>query len=514
MPNEVLRTNRRQALRGLGGFTVALPFLPSVLRSSEVRAATSRPKNFVMMGTGHGTVLGNNYFPGEHLLSASEQLPGAHQIRAGMLAAKIDGEQTVLSPTLRAPSSLLTPKLVEKMNILRGVDIAFDVGHQTGALLGNYARNNGSTPGGSGPDFYIPTIDQIMAWSPNFYGDLAYVRERSIHVDRGDAGASLSWNHSNPTARTGPITGMPSTLDAQTLFKKIFVPLDNGTTTVVARKPIVDRVLESYRNLRNGNRRLSVVDRQRIDDHMARLNELERRLNVTSGPNVAGCKASKIPADTAPYRGKEDPVNAGKVHQLMNDVVAAAFACGSSRIATIAAQGPFTNYAGSWHQDVAHQNTAPGSQDLLMAANREFFVRVYLDLVSKLDGIQNEDGTTVLDDSMVNWVHESGEVQHQAVSMPIVSAGSAGGFFKTGVFADYRNLNVRVWKDPRWEFSGLTYNRWLATILDSMGIARSEWETPQSQGYGLTIIGEGWTRAATGTQVMTEASRPMPFIVA
>jgi hypothetical protein len=36
--------------------------------------------------------------------------------------------------------------------------------------------------------------------------------------------------------------------------------------------------MASYRSLRDGNRRLSAADRQRLDDHLDRLAELQRRV--------------------------------------------------------------------------------------------------------------------------------------------------------------------------------------------------------------------------------------------
>jgi hypothetical protein len=45
---------------------------------------------------------------------------------------------------------------------------------------------------------FIPTIDQLMAWSPAFYPNLNGIRERSI-VTGNDSGG-LSFNYSNPAA--------------------------------------------------------------------------------------------------------------------------------------------------------------------------------------------------------------------------------------------------------------------------------------------------------------------------
>ena len=49
-------------------------------------------------------------------------------------------------------------------------------------------------------------------------------------------------------------------------------------------------------------------------------------------------------------------------------------------------------------------------------------------------------GGTLLDHSLVAWGQESGNVTHFAFSMPVITAGAAGGAIKTGSYCDYRNL--------------------------------------------------------------------------
>lgn len=68
--------------------------------------------------------------------------------------------------------------------------------------------------------------------------------------------------------------------------------------------------------------------------------------------------------------------------------------------------------------------------------------------------------------------------------IPLVTMGSAGGFFKTGQLIDFR----RATSDPRGH--GITYNQWLAIVLQSMGLARSEFERGGQQGYGRMKLGK------------------------
>ena len=87
-----------------------------------------------------------------------------------------------------------------------------------------------------------------------------------------------------PGVTTGSIENVRGYASSLELFNKIFVPPTTGGPA--PRAPIVDRVLENYKRLRNGNRRLSAADRQRLDDHMARIAELQRKLTATVSGGV------------------------------------------------------------------------------------------------------------------------------------------------------------------------------------------------------------------------------------
>ena len=59
----VIRQNRRQFLQGVGGFTLALPFLPSLVEKAHAQAAFTPAPRMVMMATQHGAAYQENMFP-------------------------------------------------------------------------------------------------------------------------------------------------------------------------------------------------------------------------------------------------------------------------------------------------------------------------------------------------------------------------------------------------------------------------------------------------------------------
>ena len=130
--------NRRQFLRGAGGAILAIPFLPSM--ASRAFAAcddpSAIPKCFFAIGTGHGGVWGTNMYPSDSVLTQTAQYIG-HDVRYGPLPSG-----PALSPMCTAQA--LTPELIAKLNILRGVDIPWRISHHSGGYLGNFAQTVGA----------------------------------------------------------------------------------------------------------------------------------------------------------------------------------------------------------------------------------------------------------------------------------------------------------------------------------------------------------------------------------
>jgi hypothetical protein len=499
--------DRRAFLRG-AGISLGLPFLPSLISPKSARAADPPvPKNFVAFATHHGGIWGNNMFPTEAV--AEKKSYAGREIRRSPLSAKIEGADAVLSPVLRAPSAVLTPALIAKMNVVRGVDIPFYIGHHTGGHLGNYARNDGNGNDGKVVQAMPrPTIDQVMAWSKSFYPDLSNVRERSLVIGR-----RISYGWSNPETRSGTVQEMASEESSLELFNRIFVPEDPAG----ARPPIVDRVLEDYKRLRDGSRRLSVADKVRLDDHMQRLSELQRKLNAR-----ATCGSVTKPGDSDAVRRTAgydfSPELQAKSFDLLNDVIVAALICGTSRVAVVNAGSTFSDFTGDWHQDVAHKSHLPdgAKQKIIMTAHQKFFAGVFVDLMKKLD-IDDGTGKTLLDRSLISWTQESCSYTHESQSIPIVMAGGAAGAIKTGNYVDYRNMSVMV-NDGGFEgatektHAGICWNQYLGTVLQAMGLPRTEFERDGLGGYGIKYIGEGRAKYYPDA-IFSVMGEMLPFLV-
>src|SRR5262249_45758058 len=158
--------------------------------------------------------------------------------------------------------------------------------------------------------------------------------------------------------------------------------------------PIVDRVLANYKRLRNGNTRLSANDRQRLDDHIARIDELQRKLTTAV---VASCSNVTAPTDNANKHGGNSPAEAARQNALYHQGAATAFMCGTSRIAVVCSgdTSAFVSYGGDFHQEVAHQWQSADKQAILAQSYQRFFEASLVDMAKRLD-VDEGGGATFL----------------------------------------------------------------------------------------------------------------------
>ena len=474
------RGTRRQFLKRAGAVGIALPFLESLQPKSAGATGVGVPKRFVGLMTHHGGVWPENTYPAMDSATNPVAMPCGWDAHWGELALEAVDSEVQVSPFVRADPSVLTESIVSKMMLIRGLDKPFWMGHGYGAALGNFQDSNYDAD--DPPDSLVarPTIDQVMAWSSCFYPDLSAITQRSIHLG-ADWPSNVSFGYTNPAEQSGEIIASPTIASSLALFNQVFP----GADLVDEPRPlIVDQVMESYMNLKSGAfgnaSRLSAKDRQKLDDHLARLDELQRKLEAASCSDIE-----------APTEDAQDAADRIQRWALYNDVLVTAFICGTSRIATIHPSGHW--YEGvtdfDWHQEVAHRADEPTAfveQDMMLQSHRNWFRYVLLDLANKLD-VEEADGKTYLDNSLLMYASEAGSRTHHPHDHAIATIGSAGDWFSTGRFYDYRNrddMDRALDNDFLTQRPGLYYNQWLANVLLSMGLPADEWEWSGEKGYG------------------------------
>ncbi len=163
------------------------------------------------------------------------------------------------------------------------------------------------------------------------------------------------------------------------------------------------------------------------------------------------------------------------------DLLVAALACGITRVGTIfirhcRSDGEEAGFHGNSHQ------SGPEAEARSLEFNTWIGARV-AELLQKMDGFVEADGTTLLDNSAVLWSNEiSMFSSHYQLDMPTLVAGSAGGGLSTGDVIDYRQADA-TWTrgGPR---LGRPYNQVLTTIMSALGLSPSEWELGGGPGFG------------------------------
>jgi hypothetical protein len=104
---------RRQILRGVGGFSLALPFMRSLLSPSLAEAAVPGMRRFVQFASSHGGIWGPNMYPADSTLTQTAAFAG-RTVRRGALSLTTQGPDALLSPVLRGAASTLNASLASR----------------------------------------------------------------------------------------------------------------------------------------------------------------------------------------------------------------------------------------------------------------------------------------------------------------------------------------------------------------------------------------------------------------
>jgi len=186
-------------------------------------------------------------------------------------------------------------------------------------------------------------------------------------------------------------------------------------------------------------------------------------------------------------------------------MIVTAINCGACRIFTAPVGAP-TDFTGDYHQDIAHRWHEPQTQPVILSSYQFVLWNFFLPLIQRLNDIQTTDGRRLLYNGLVVLQPECWYATHDGQDLTTFMAGNAGGFFKTGWFIDYRNLSNRGLQRNAWSngtnqfipghpytllYPGLPMNRWLHTMLESMGVSRNEYLALANLPSGTTMHGYG-----------------------
>jgi hypothetical protein len=396
--------SRRTFLRGaVGGTTVALalPTLDAMLTTAS--AATAE------LGPIFGVFFWANGLPWHAGHGQDQRIAGHPDL---WTPAEI-GPYT--------PTELLQPVARHDVSVLTGLRPHTDipstpVGQSDGHMRGFMVALTGDRPRPEGFDHpshtltaLRPTLDQLVAKDPSFYGeDLPAFRSLVLGVSTA---RFHDYGHWNNISYNGPDSINPAMLDPGQLHDRIFGVSEDADLR--RRADLLDAVLEDAHDLRA---RLGAADRRRVDAHLEHLFEVQRRLDLGSGT----CEAPERPFGTRDFYAQ---------NQLMAELLATGLACNITRVFSYMLTSPASTHLFSAQGASSGMHaTCHDGQWLAVRNITEFQMRMFGDFLDALDAQEDPAGGSVLDRTLVYGTSEYGEGwKHSVNELPVVLAGGANG---------------------------------------------------------------------------------------
>lgn len=458
--------SRRHLLRGAGGVAIGLPLLDAMVPRRQ--AAAAGPLHFF------GMVHHNGYID-----DAWRPTGGETDFR--------------LSPTL-APLASLRKKILVVAGLDHGAaKINRNSNHQAGTVALFTGRGMGRgvacNPGSATANCSYGqgiSIDQVIA--NKIRGNTRF-RSLEIRVGQpGYGGLAQPWNFLSYSGKDQPL---PAENDPTRLFSRLFKdPISASSNTSAEEKAAIERLLLERRSILDAVKAdcarlvpdLCAEDRQKFYRHCTEIREMERRLAHSAGGDPGGATLSCARPSAPPAIDPSTVENIPQLTRLMMDLVAMAFACDLTRVATMLWKGGANQIRyNSWLPDPAHKeyghhwlthkggattNTGKHRNALMEIDN--WYATQFSYFANKLESIKLGAGT-MLDASLCLWTSDMHEGNNHTMNdLPFTIAGSAGGYFRTGRYKVYGPIN-RV-NDSG---NGINHNDLLISIQNAFGISET-----------------------------------------
>jgi len=444
---------RRMVLRG-GAVSVALPLLDGVI--GPRRASAASPRRFIMLFTPNGTIP-ESWFPmgSGTAFTLNEIMKPLERHKNDLILFRNVDNSASLAPAFGDPHGTGTGCL------FTGIEPA--PGEMFKAGMGG--------PGSGWP--MGPSVDQVIAakiGTTTKFGSLEFaVKNMSGSI----------WSRISYKAAALPVAPESNPANA---WDRIFAPLGADPAAVERlrrrRKSVLDEVTGEYDRLSTV---LSATDKRKIDAHLTALRDLENRLATqTSGAVAGACKKPERPmlVDSAAVlynaSGMEivderNDVDVPDRNKIWRDIMTMTLACDLTRVTSLMMAPSRSDIVMKWiagqtksHHNYSHDGR-PGADPFLVQINKWYSEQVAA-LIDTLKGIQDGAGT-LWDNCTILWGNELGIGQsHSRDQIPILVAGSAGGYFKTG---QYINFTKRT---PQ--------NRILLSVMQAMGLTDKTFGNP------------------------------------
>jgi hypothetical protein len=425
-------------LRGLGGAVVAAPFLPSLTDRGARAAGAGDPKRLIVMFTHYGC-LTDRWFPvNSHGPLVAEDLLGT--------------SLEVLSPHV---NKLLMPRGIRAMNEWNAQMSRGQGNDPHTQVVGTYFTGVPVTPNSNDPFSFeettkflaMPTaasLDHVAARQLQ-PGGVPLLLQVGGRVDNAQSGISYS-------ASETPFAGKTSLVDAFGALTGLFrsdSPTSPDSYRALRGQSVIDLIRDELDALERFD--LSAADRQKLEIWKELLDQTGSAAAVSAQCSEEGAlalglssanfeAASAVPEDgdslTIPVAGGLDGAD------LFSNIAVLSALCDAHRVIVLKYPGSYffrglglTVDSHTLSHRVGNASMQGGClvgvNDMLQTIDR-YYAAKFARLVATLDAFDEGSGT-LLDNTATVWFQEMSDGhQHNLNNLPILQAGSCGGYFKTG----------------------------------------------------------------------------------
>ena len=445
--------SRRNFLCGMGGSVLTLPWMESLAVGPTKEVTQRLAFYYVPIG-----VVRRTFFPGEEngiTPTFNKDNFKAEETKTHLTKGEHPLELTATLKPLE--------RLKDKVSLITGLDRTFQPGTDVHAQCASCFLSSASPFSVKhSPYPQARTLDHIVAekigrgtpfktleFSCNSHKD----NKESIQFD------NVSWYGTEYVA--------PSMRDPLLAYRRLFKSDERS-----AYRNITDLVLEDARSLK---RDLGRDDQEKFSEYFDSIRTIEQQLTRLDGLKD---ELSKVDLDV-PMDGK---LPRGEYIRLMGDLMVVALQSGLTNVATFMVgperwDTPYL-YESLFDKPRSHHQMSHNQKKFLedLIKVDHFHMEQFAYLLEKMNGIEEANGKTLLDNTLFTYGSGLGDGStHQYSALPIVTAGSGGGAFKTG-----RHFNLS-------EQSGLTPKVGGKYVAPEGGVPLANLWLTQARALGLKM---------------------------
>lgn len=250
----------------------------------------------------------------------------------------------------------------------------------------------------------------------------------------GENGLAISF--ANTVSWRSDSTKVDPEIEPQAVFDRLFGVSKKTRQRLEDEASIIDFVLEDAKALRAGG---SARDRHKLDEFLGSVRDVEKRIDRNLSPANAET-AWKPLVEPELYRPEAGiPATRDEHVRQMLDLIVLAFQTNTTRVATFMMAHGFSRQNFTFiegvngdHHSISHHKEDPKLTEPYTLVSR-WYVSQLVYLVERLQSVQERDGKTLLDNTMVLYgsALKNGN-GHTTQNLPVLLAGRGGGSLNPG----------------------------------------------------------------------------------